>query len=225
MLTRGTIERCAIVCVPRIVDLRRNVRQLAALDAQPVHTEPIRPDAGETERRRLRAEHVRLLKRLRGRRVRAKRRQQEHAEKRVLIAPPKTAQLVREQLQRMRALWLPDVLAESNASGGDVVKRVRGQCSREVLGYVTQANFCLSEGQVAGVAYVTLMGLKALRAASEKASAANNGGGGQQQQQHGRKRKSCGGRVGAASQTPACRVIVRSTTSRHYRLASLRVCI
>lgn len=196
-LSRGTLSAGSLVCVPRAADLRRQHALNASADAQPVYTEPIRCDPGETERKRLRQYHLRLLKRLRGRRVREKRRRQEHAERRVIIAPPRTAKLVREQLDRMRELWLPTT-----------VQTVRGQCSREVCGYVTQADFSLSEATVAGVAYVTLMGVKKMLAAAEK-------GGNCQNNRKKRKR----------SAPEACRVLVRETTSRQYRLATLRVCI
>lgn len=118
-------------------------RQLAALDAQRVRTEPMRPDAGEAERKCPRSAHQKLLKRLRARRMRSQRREHQTAKRRVLIAPLKTWRLVREQLERMRELWLP--AAES----------VRRQCSREVLGYETQANSSLSEATVAVVGYMT----------------------------------------------------------------------
>lgn len=200
-LSRGTLSAGALVCVPRAVDFRRQRQLHAALDAQPLYTEPMRSDAGEPERKRLRLAHLRLLKRLRARRVRTKRRRQEHAERRVLIAPPQTAQLVREQLQRMRELWLPAVVAT-----------VRGQCSREVCGFVTQADFSLSEATVAGVAYVTLMAVKKLLLAAEKGGESGDG-----------KKKKRGGKRGSGL-TEACRVMVRETTSRQYRLATLRVC-
>lgn len=199
--TRGNPDNYALLCLPLAADLRRQRRQLAELDAQPVHTEPMRPDAGEAERKRLRSAHQKLLKRLRARRVRAKRRDQQTAERRVLIAPPKTAQLVREQLERMRELWLPAAPAQS----------VRRQCSREVLGYVTQANFSLSEATVAAVGYVTLEGLRRLVQVAVK--------GAPQQQPQGTKRN----RSGGATAEVVCPVLVRGTTSRQYRLASVRI--
>lgn len=199
---RGHPDNQSLICLPLPSDLRRQRRQLAELDAQPVHTEPIHTDAGEPERRRLRTAHLALLKRLRARRVRAKRRAQQTAERRVLIAAPQTAQLVRDQRQRMRDLWLPPPAAAAQS--------VRAQCSREVLGYVTQANFSLSEATAAGVGYITLAGLRRLVQVCGKVAP--------QQQQQGRKRKR-----GAPTAEVACPVLVRGTTSRQYRLASVRI--
>lgn len=194
MLTRGNPEGFALICAPKPSDLRRNQRHRATMDAAPVHTEPRRRDAGEAERKRLRGAHLKLLKRLRGRRVRCKRREQQTADGRVLIAPPRTAQLVRDQLQRMRELWLPAQ-----------VEQVRAQCSREVLGYVTQAAFSLAEATVAGCGYITVQALRCLVAAGEKVAR--------------------GERSGRGGTAPPCRVLVRGTSSRQYRLANVKVCV
>lgn len=185
MSSRGSPDNCSIICLPKASDLKRNVRKLKTLDTEPVHTEPLRTDAHKKERKLLRSLHLKLLKRLRRRRVRAKRILQETAEKRVLIARPETAKLVAEQLERMRELWLPKSTAD-----------VRNQCSREVFGYLTQANFGLSEATVAGVGYITLQGLRKLVVTSDKAMGSKKG---------------------------ACQVLVRGTQTRHYRLASLTV--
>lgn len=187
MSTRGSPDNCSLICLPKPSDLKRNVRKIKSLDTEPVFTEPLRTDPFEKERKQLRSVHLKLLKRLRRRRVRAKRHLQETAEKRVLIAKPGTAKLVAEQLERMRDLWLPKPVATPG---------VRNQCSREVFGYLTQANFSLSEATVAGVGYITLHGLRKLVAASDKAMGSKKGG---------------------------CQVLVRGTQTRHYRLASLSV--
>lgn len=185
MSTRGSPDNCAIICLPKPSDLKRNVRNIKSLDTEPVYTEPLRTDQHEKERKQLRSVHLKLLKRLRRRRVRAKRVLQETAEKRVLIAKPGTAKIVAEQLERMRDLWLP-----KPTTG------VRNQCSREVFGYMTQANFSLSEATVCGVGYITLQGLRKLVAANDKMMGGKRGG---------------------------CQVLVRGTQTRHYRLASLAV--
>lgn len=102
---------------------------------------------------------MQLLKRLRRQRVRRKCRQQETAERKVLIVKPSTTALVLEQRQRMRELWLP-----SQAT------KVRDQCSREVLGYLTQAHFSFIKGKSAGVGYITPNGLRCLRRLFAKAN-------------------------------------------------------
>lgn len=185
MSTRGSPDNCSIICLPKPSDLKRNVRKIKTLDTEPVYTEPLRNDEHEKERKQLRSVHLKLLKRLRRRRIRAKRILQETAEKRVLIAKPGTAKLVADQLERMRDLWLPAPRAD-----------VRNQCSREVFGYLTQANFSLSEATVAGVGYITLQGLRKLVAANDKVMGSRKG---------------------------LCQVLVRGTQTRHYRLASLTV--
>lgn len=185
MATRGNVDNCSLICLPKPSDLKRNARQRKALDAEPVYTEPMRSDCNEKERKQLRTTHLLLLKRLRRRRVRAKRLLQQTAEKRVLIAKPGTAKMVAEQLARMRDLWLPGH-----------VDGVRNQCSREVIGYLTQANFSLVEATVAGVAYITLQGLRQLVAVADRAMGAKRGG---------------------------CHALVRGTQTRQYRIGTLAV--
>lgn len=166
MSTRGNPDNCSLVCLPKASDLKRNQRNIKSLDTEPVYTEPLRTDPHEKERKQLRTVHLKLLKRLRRRRVRAKRQLQETAEKQVLIAKPGTAKLVAEQLERMRDLWLPKQTTTS----------VRHQCSREVLGYLTHGAFSLSEATVAGVGYITLQGLRKLVATSDKVMGHKKGG-------------------------------------------------
>lgn len=185
MSTRGSPGDFSIICAPKPGDLNRNSRKLRQFDNEPVYTEPLKMDLDERERKQLRTNHLKLLKRLRRRRVRAKKRKQETADRRVLIAKPGTAKLIAEQLKKMRELWLPET-----------TQSVRHQCTREVVGYMTQGNFSFIEATVAGVGYITLNGLKKLLNNCEKA-----------------KKGSVGG----------CRVLVRGTNTRQYRLATVKV--
>lgn len=187
MTTRGSPGDFSILCAPKPSDLKRNLRKLRQFDYEPVYTEPLKMDCDERERKQLRTNHLKLLKRLRRRRVRAKKRKQETAERRVLIAKPGTAKLIAEQLKKMRELWLPET-----------IQSVRHQCTREVVGYMTQGNFSFIEATVAGVGYITLNGLKKLLNNCEKAK--RGGGGG-------------------------CRLLVRGTNTRQYRLATIKVAI
>lgn len=181
MDTRGTLENNSLICLPKPGDLKRDARKKRNFDNAPVHEEPLRADANEKERKTLRANHLKLLKRLRRRRVRVKRRKQETSERRVLIAKPGTAKLIRDQMDKMRELWLP----ENPVS-------VRGQCSREVIGFVTFSNFSFIEATVTGTGYVALNSLPKLI-------------------------KSCSKSKGNV------RLLVRSTNSRQYRLAKVKV--
>lgn len=184
MVTRGSPGDCSIICIPKPSDLKRNVRMRKTYNNEPVYTEPLRPDDKEQERKQLRLAHQKLLKRLRGRRVRAKKRKQETAERQVIIAKPGTTKLIAEQLLKIQELWLP----KSTTS-------IRNQCSREVLGYLTKADFSLAEATVAGVGYITLNGLKKLVNACSKGASGNS----------------------------SCTVLVRGTNTRQYRLASVKV--
>lgn len=185
MTTRGSPGDFSIICAPSPGDLNRNSRKLRQFDNEPVYTEPLKMDLDERERKQLRTNHLKLLKRLRRRRVRVKKRKQETAERRVLIAKPGTGKLIAEQLKKMRDLWLPET-----------IESIRYQCSREVVGYMTQGNFSFIEAAVAGVGYITLNGLKKLLNICQKAKRGSGGG---------------------------CQVLVRGTNTRQYRLATMKV--
>ncbi len=182
MDARGTLENNSLICLPKPSDLKRDVRKKSNFDKDPVYEEPHQLDQNENERKTLRLSHLKLLKRLRRRRVRVKRRKQETSDKRVLIAKPGTAKLIRDQMNKIRELWLPENPTTS----------VRNQCSREVLGFVTFSNFSFIEATVTGTGYVALNSLAKLI-------------------------KNCGKAKGQL------RVMVRSTTSRQYRLARVKV--
>lgn len=181
MDSRGTLENNSLICLPKPSDLKRDIRKRSNFDNEPVCEEPLKVDQNENERKALRSNHLKLLKRLRRRRVRVKRREQETSDRRVLIAKPGTAKLIRDQMDKIRELWLP----ESPSS-------VRNQCSREVLGFVTFSNFSFIEAKVTGTGYVALNSLAKLF-------------------------KNCGKAKGNV------RVMVRSTNSRQYRLAKVKV--
>uniref|UniRef100_A0AAG5DL70 Uncharacterized protein n=1 Tax=Anopheles atroparvus TaxID=41427 RepID=A0AAG5DL70_ANOAO len=150
--TRGNPGDNALICLPKREDFRANKTNRSTEQHGPVYTEPLRTDPHAPERKALRAQHLRTLKRLRGRRVRdKKRRQRANPGVLVRIAKPTTGTLVKEQLQRMADLWVPARPAT-----------VRNQCTRECFGYVTQGGFSLSEGKVTGLGYVTARGLEKL---------------------------------------------------------------
>lgn len=181
MDSRGTLENNSLICLPKPGDLKRNIRKRSNFDNEPVYEEPLKVDPNENERKTLRSNHLKLLKRLRRRRVRVKRRKQESSDKRVLIAKPETAKLIRDQMNKMRELWLLE-----NPS------TVRYQCSREVLGFVTFSNFSFIEATVTGTGYIAFNSLAKLI-------------------------KNCG------KTKNNVRVMVRSTNSRQYRLAKVKV--
>lgn len=164
MQARGHLKDNALICLPTRADWKRRWRQLKHDEHAPVYSEPPQPDLNERVRKELRLSHKRQLKRLRARRVREKRRQQEICTRRVHIRAAGTAKLVREQLDKMCKLWLPNDPAETRDS-------VRRQCSREVLGYVNSAAFSFVEATVCGVGYVTPRGLRQLLAKEAGAKA------------------------------------------------------
>ncbi|KFB51306.1 hypothetical protein ZHAS_00019358 [Anopheles sinensis] len=150
--TRGNPGDNGLICLPKREDLRTNKMNRAINRNDAVYTEPLRTDPNAHQRKTLRAEHLRTLKRLRSRRVREKKRQQRNTPGvLVRIAKPNNRALVEEQLRRMADLWIP---ARPDT--------VRNQCTRECFGYLTKCSFSLTEGKVTCIGYVTAKGLEKL---------------------------------------------------------------
>lgn len=148
---RGNVKKFSIICLPKKQDIRKNNDNRKQFIQNPVLMEPGSIDANEKERKRLRLNHLMMLKRLRSRRVRVKRKKQEYSERKVIIAPSQTAHLIKTQYNRMCELWLPTQ-----------PKTIRQQCSREVFGYLTQSQFMFHEAKVGGIGYVTVNGIQKL---------------------------------------------------------------
>ncbi|XP_055855952.1 ribonucleases P/MRP protein subunit POP1 [Episyrphus balteatus] len=160
MKTRGCPGDFAIICLPTNADFKRNLKRIKFEKNDPIYTEPLQKDPNEAERKKLRQNHKKLLKRMRGRRVREKRRKQEKTEGKITIRPANTSTLVMEQYKKMCELWLPENSADIS---------IRNQCSREVFGYVTRCEFSYIEATVAAIGYVTVPGLQKLMSVWKRA--------------------------------------------------------
>ncbi|XP_075167124.1 POP1 ribonuclease P/MRP subunit isoform X2 [Haematobia irritans] len=183
--SRGNPGDFSLVCLPNRKDFKKNFKRIMRRNHDPVYMEPLLPDPNEKERKHLRNEHKKQLKRLRAQRVREKRKKQETSNTKVLIRPAGTATLCLEQLKKMCKLWLPE--------DTETLFSVRKQGTRDCFGYITTAHFCLTEGIVGGVGYVTLEGLRQLLKLCQQCHV----------------------------KQPQC--LIRSPNSRNYRFAAFKV--
>ena len=149
--TRGTPNDFGLICVPTKRDIKNSLAQKQQRNRGPIHIEPLLKDDAEKERKMMRGDHKKLLKRLRNRRVRAKRRLQATSNFHVKIQKSSAEKVVEEQFEKMCELWLPKIPVT-----------VRNQCSRAVFGYLSQSRFTFTEGKVCGLGYVTRDGLAEL---------------------------------------------------------------
>uniref|UniRef100_A0A1A9WK02 Uncharacterized protein n=1 Tax=Glossina brevipalpis TaxID=37001 RepID=A0A1A9WK02_9MUSC len=182
---RGNPNNFSLICLPTKKDFKRNLKLIHLRNNDPVFTEPLLSDPNEKERKKLRVQHKKLLKRLRARRIREKRKKQETSNTKVYIRSAGTAAICTAQFKKMCELWLPEDVS--------TLFTVRKQGCRDVFGYLTSANFCLSEGIVGGVGYVTADGLKQLLKLCQQ----------------------------CRLKEPMC--LIRPTNSRHYRFATFKV--
>jgi len=153
MVSKGTPEEFAIICMPTHEDMERfenNKKYDGPLEK--CHTDP-----NEKSREILRTEHSRQLKRLRRHRVERKKKFQDYV-------GPKKFDVIRDMVNRkelsrhrkisdhaeeMRTLYnLPECSSE-----------VRHSCDREVMGYVTIGGHSFRRVKGNGIGYVTLPSL------------------------------------------------------------------
>lgn len=154
---RGTPGDFGIICLPTKRDVKNWLVQKYQRDRTPIHIEPIAKDDVEKERKMLRNDHKKLLKRLRNRRVRAKRKIQATANYHVKIQKSSAEKIIEQQYEKMCELWLPQKSPT-----------IRNQCSRSVFGYLSASRFTFCEGQISGVGYVTRDGFRDLMNVFEK---------------------------------------------------------
>ncbi|KAM7341942.1 POP1 ribonuclease P/MRP subunit [Cochliomyia hominivorax] len=185
MKSRGNPKDFSILCLPTKKDLKRNLKQIKLNNNEPIYVEPLLADPNEKERHQLRIQHKKLLKRLRARRVREKRKKQETSNTKVYIRAAGTATLCSEQFKKMCNLWLPEDMT--------TLFSVRKQGTRDCFGYASISGFCLTEGTVGAIAYVTVEGLKQLLKLCQQCHL---------------KQTVC---------------LIRSTNSRNYRFARLQI--
>jgi ribonuclease P/MRP protein subunit POP1 len=165
-------------------------------------TEQLHTDEHQTERKELRTEHKKLLKRLRRKRVRDKRKLEELSaakqgmsedDKHIVVAknrkanePPPTKDITDNYVQTLRALWLPQM------------QTVKDSCCRTVIGYITKGDFSFTESKGAGGGYVVLSALLDLVALYES-------------------------KLREGSKLSAPWVLVRNPTSLQYRFGVLNI--
>lgn len=73
---RGSPNNFSLICLPTRNDFKRNLKRIYLRSNDPVFTERLLSDPNEKERKKLRLQHKKLLKRLRARRIREKRKKQ-----------------------------------------------------------------------------------------------------------------------------------------------------
>lgn len=147
MEARGDAGNNGLICLPVKKDIKNSLIQKHAKNNAPVLVEPLTKDEGEKERNTLKNFHKKLLKRMRNRRVRAKRRIQSRSSHYVKIQKSGAEKIIEEQYKRMCELWIP-----SNP------KSIKDQCSRQVIGNLTTSRFTFTESRVCGVGYISAQG-------------------------------------------------------------------
>ncbi|XP_059053705.1 ribonucleases P/MRP protein subunit POP1 [Achroia grisella] len=133
---KGFLNKYAVICLPENGDYTNDML-----------VEPQHDDKNEKLRKDKRLEHKSNLKILRKKRIKLKRKATSvnlKTQKRTKLEPS-------EYVKSMRELWLPTD-----------VNSVRFSCSRQVMGYLTQAAFSFSEARSCGVGYIAYNALNTL---------------------------------------------------------------
>jgi ribonuclease P/MRP protein subunit POP1 len=162
MCGRGSPTDCAMICLPSQTDADDICKDIRS----PGPTEELHCDERRSERKELRTDHKKLLKRLRRKRVKERQKleglaatkransEDESHPRRVPVVnkrrakdPPPTRDLTDKHREKLRSLWLPRT------------QTVKDSCSRTVIGFITKGDFCFTESQGVGQGYVALSAL------------------------------------------------------------------
>lgn len=152
MMNRGSPKDFAIVCIPTSEDLEK-------LKNNKNWTGPVEKchiDSNEGARVTSRTEHLLKLKRLRRKRIRQKKALEDKVSPQRYVGGSNNDysansashhKMILEQWEKMSRLYLPENT------------RVRYSCGREVMGYLTMADYSLTCAKGMGLGYVTLASL------------------------------------------------------------------
>lgn len=139
---RGVIGECSPIFLPSEHDLR--LLQKNKHYRGPI--EPVHDDVNESLRKKLREEHLDKLKKLRRKRIKAKLQFQENEEVSIQINKHSTtADLVKNQADTIRELWLPSSL-----------ENVKNSSSKPIIGFITSGDYSFTKSCSYGQGYVTL---------------------------------------------------------------------
>ncbi|KAL2742562.1 ribonucleases P/MRP protein subunit POP1 [Vespula maculifrons] len=163
VINKGNPKMFGIICAPRKEDLK----ELKYNKSWSGPLEKVNKDPHESVRKTLRKNHLSLLKRYRGQRVRHKK----ALEKKISDAFEKNTcninynikiknlrqnllnksrRAISKHFQKMSKLYLPNCT------------KVRHSCNREVMGYITLGNFSFTKAKGIGIGYVTIQSVIAI---------------------------------------------------------------
>ncbi|XP_026479696.1 ribonucleases P/MRP protein subunit POP1-like [Ctenocephalides felis] len=160
MVKKGLCKDFSIICLPKISDLKLyKLKEYGKIPIEKVHL-----DENRDKRRLERRLHLAMLKKLKRKRLLIRKSIQENyngdlkdygklLQKQTECKTKFSSEsLVKTQLEKMKELWLPEK-----------IPTVRNQCSREVMGYVTQGGFSFTQHAGLCLGFVTLRSLIQLR--------------------------------------------------------------
>ncbi|XP_051168586.1 ribonucleases P/MRP protein subunit POP1 [Leptopilina boulardi] len=160
---KGVPENFSIICLPTEDDLKtfKKNRKWSG----PV--ESLKSDANEKERLNSRKKHLELLKKLRKQRVRMKKKLESVRNESDKSDENDDGFLNEIKMIRKKCLNGNKTIIETQARKMEELcipkcSRVRFSCDREVMGFVEQGGFCLSEARGVGRGYIVLEALKNL---------------------------------------------------------------
>lgn len=139
---KGHLTPFAHICIPQKGDTELQGKPHS--NVRPV-VEPKHQDTNRAKRKELQTLHQSLLKRLA--RKRKKTRDAKKAGKDVSETDADSKEIVEEHAKLLRELWLP-----SNST-------IKNQCSRRIIGFVTNGDYSFTESLSSGVGYISLDGL------------------------------------------------------------------
>lgn len=139
---RGSLSKCALICVPTKNDLKlynKDKRYRGPIE----HSHE---DVNESLRKELRSKHLAKLKKLKKKRAKLKKEVEENDElfsKKDKNKQCPTEEIVSEQFEKMKNLWL-----------SSEIQNIKESSSRNVMGFVTNGAFTFTEAGLYGQGFV-----------------------------------------------------------------------
>lgn len=134
---KGVLKPNSHVCLPTPDDLNKIVTESYLGPLEKVHK-----DLNNFKRKVYRLEHKKLLRSLRRKRISEKKKRNTLC-KRIKNKVSPTSQIVKEYLNQMKKLWIP----EEQLS-------LKNSCSRVILGFSNKSHFSFSKSKSVGIGYM-----------------------------------------------------------------------
>ncbi|KAK7084741.1 Ribonucleases P/MRP protein subunit pop1 [Halocaridina rubra] len=159
----GNLEPCAMICLPHESDIVEKRKEGQNLKDSLIILQPSRADLKQEQRKKLRAEHVTIKRRLNSIKKKAKAQLENELNKLDAMQRARNFKKLTEEAENQVVMANKEIIAKHKLYNSDMEhlwlmnKEDPLQCcSRNIIGYLTHGCFSMTLGRAAGVGWVAL---------------------------------------------------------------------